>query len=108
MPEDPDLIAEALDADGGPLGAPISDPAAVVDHLTAASIAHNIHYACPEPDPQRGAAKARQLAAAIVGGAGAAAAAREGLRLWVQIHHAGDRDLAQRAAAELTRLAGED
>jgi hypothetical protein len=103
MPDNPDLNAEALDSQGDPLGAPLSDPHAVVDHLTAASIAHNIHYAVPDPDPNLAAGKARQLADHLTP-TNATAGAREGLRLWVELHHAGDRDLARRAAAALARL----
>lgn len=98
-----DWHAEALDADGKPLGAPISEPEVVVDHLTATSIAHNVHYGCPDPDPDLAARTALNLAEHVAG-LWSVQAAREGLRLWVELYHRDEPNLLARANAALAEI----
>ncbi len=101
-----DWHGEALDSKGTPLGAPMDEAGPLVDHLTITSIAHNVHYAVPEPDPLCAARQALRLADAVADGA--PVTARESLRLWVELYHDGDADLTARARAALDELAGGD
>jgi hypothetical protein len=115
--------AEALDAAGDPLGAPLTDPAQVVDHLTARSLAHNIQYALlrdagvkdtvaeaqqrPQqlvPDPSQAVHQAIRHASLFTSAETRAPMVREGLRVWVELYYPGDRDLTSRTQTALGEL----